>query len=108
LENKPEWLSAFATRLSDFATWRSHSATPAYFPNNTVRTLKQREGACLFVSLVHPRQCPYATAPFIYVTFSIQSRIDVDAMMVVGQQFEVLHQYFDGTHVGIILKISLI
>jgi hypothetical protein len=37
LENKPEWLSAFATRLSDFATWRSHSATPAYFLNNTVR-----------------------------------------------------------------------
>jgi hypothetical protein len=36
LENKPEWLSTFATRLSDLATWRSHLATPAYFPNNTV------------------------------------------------------------------------
>jgi hypothetical protein len=37
-EHKPQWLSDFATRLSDFAIWRSDSATAACVQNNTVPT----------------------------------------------------------------------
>jgi hypothetical protein len=35
-QQKPQWLSAVATRLSDVATWSSHSATAACVKNNTV------------------------------------------------------------------------
>jgi hypothetical protein len=40
LENKPQWLSHCAIWRSPSALWQRHSATAAYFPNNTVRSLQ--------------------------------------------------------------------